>query len=178
MKPPGQYLISQDFLTEKMEVHLYIGPHFSFLIFVCIFFSPNLGSSSLVVLLNHTLGGIFVKASTSLPLFVQSDDDKDDGGANVMMALMKVMALDICDACELSDVQIGKNMTMEICFLVTQRNGLKSIVSDDYDIEDKRALTLTTMKTLETKKLTDFDYVDHLDDVDDVDNDNEDVEDR
>ena len=99
-----------------------------------------------------------------------------------MMVLMKVMALDICDACELSDVQIGKNMTMEICFLVTQRNGLKSIVSDDYDIEDKRALMLTTMKTLEAtmltmlKMLTDVDYVDQFDDVDDVDN--EDVRDR
>ena len=61
---------------------------------------------------------------------------------------MKVIALDTCDACELSDVQMGKNMTMKIFFLVTQRNGLNSIVSDD--IEDRRALTLTTMETLET----------------------------
>ena len=61
------------------------------------------------------------------------------------------MTSDTCDECELSYVQI-------IFFLVTQRNGLNSIVSDDYDIEDKRALTLTTMKTLETKMLTDFDY--------------------
>ena len=91
---------------------------------------------------------------------------------------MKVIALDTCDACELSDVQMGKNMTMKIFFLVTQRNGLNSIVSDDYDNEDKRALTLTTMKTLETKMLTDFDYVDHFDDVDDVDNDNEDDRDK
>ena len=91
---------------------------------------------------------------------------------------MKVIALDTCDACELSDVQMGKNMTMKIFFLVTQRNGLNSIVSDDYDIDDKRALTLTTMKTLETKMLTDFDFVDHFDDVDDVDNDNEDERDR
>ena len=71
---------------------------------------------------------------------------------------------------------------MKIFFLVTQRNGLNSIVSDD--IEDRRVLTFTTMKTLETtmltmlKILTDFDYVDHFDDVDDVDNDNEDVRDR
>ena len=47
---------------------------------------------------------------------------------------MKVIALDTCDACELSDVQMGKNMTMKIFFLVTKRNGLNSIVSDDYDI--------------------------------------------
>ena len=65
---------------------------------------------------------------------------------------MKVIALDTCDACELSDVQMGKNMTMKIFFLVTQRNGLNSIVSDD--IEDRRALTLTTMETLETTMLT------------------------
>ena len=65
-----------------------------------------------------------------------------------MVLLMKVMTLDTCDACELSDVQMGKNMTMKIFFLVTQRNGLNSIVSDD--IEDRRALTLTTMETLET----------------------------
>ena len=54
---------------------------------------------------------------------------------------MKVMISDTCDECELSYVQIGKNMTMKIFFLVTQRNGLNSIVSDDYDIEVKRALT-------------------------------------
>ena len=65
---------------------------------------------------------------------------------------MKVIALDTCDACELSDVQMGKNMTMKIFFLVTQRIGLNSIVSDD--IEDRRALTLTTMETLETTMLT------------------------
>ena len=47
---------------------------------------------------------------------------------------MKVIALDTCDACELSDVRMGKNMTMKIFFLVTKRNGLNSIVSDDYDI--------------------------------------------
>ena len=92
---------------------------------------------------------------------------------------MKVIALDTCDACELSDVQMGKNMTVKIFFLVTQKNGLNSIVSDH--IEDRRALTLTTMETLETtmvtmlKILTDFDDVD---DVDDVDNDNEDDTDR
>ena len=50
-----------------------------------------------------------------------------------MMVLMKVMTLDTCDACELSYVQIGKNMTMKIFFLVTKRNGLNSTVSDDYD---------------------------------------------
>ena len=47
---------------------------------------------------------------------------------------MKVIASDTCDECELSDVQMGKNMTMKIFFLVTKRNGLNSIVSDDYDI--------------------------------------------
>ena len=72
----------------------------------------------------------------------------------------------------------GQKYDNENIFLVTQRNGLNSIVSDDYDIQDKRALTLTTMKTLETKMLTDFDFVDHFDDVDDVDNDNEDDRDR
>ena len=75
---------------------------------------------------------------------------------------MKVIALDTCDACELSDVQMGKNMTMKIFFLVTQRNGLNSIVSDDDDIEDKRVLTLTSMKTLETTMLT----VDNAENVD------------
>ena len=65
---------------------------------------------------------------------------------------MKVIALDTCDACELSDVQMAKTMTVKIFFLVTQKNGLNSIVSDH--IEDRRALTLTTMETLETTMLT------------------------
>ena len=89
---------------------------------------------------------------------------------------MKVIALDTCDACELSDAQMGKNITMKIFFLVTQRNGLNSIVSDD--IEDRRALTLTTMETLETTMVTMLKILTDFDDVDDVDNDNEDVRDR
>ena len=121
-----------------MEVHIYIYIHI-FLSHLCLYFL--FPKSGLILIRGSTQSHSRRHLCQGVNLFTPLCSEwwwQGWYGANVMMVLMKVMALDTCDACELSYVQIGKNMTMKIFFLVTQRNGLNSIAL---------FLTITIMKT-------------------------------